>query len=212
VPEQSNLKTNRSSPRTIDVCGVRAFAGGKAVVFSVEIAKPTTRRVFMEIACTDDDDNRAVVFVETERFIAAWGREPYGFNREAALGTLDRSRLDKYKTIEDDFARSHQSPVPLAHVICRKEENKRAELAKTPTCGRTYVSPRAPPYYVDFNEGVTRTFWLIANGARAFPVAIDSTEASALHSEAGLSESPPLTIKQLLEATQSVSFNPRQHG
>ncbi|MFL6624577.1 MAG: plasmid fertility inhibition factor family protein [Sulfurifustis sp.] len=213
MPEQSNLETNGSSRPTIELRGIRTFAGGRAVVFSVAITQPTTSRVFIEIARADGaNDRQAVVFVETDRFVAAWRREPYGFNREAAYGTLDRSRLEKYEALENDFPRSHQTPVPLAHVICRKDEEKKTERATASTCGRRHVDRPTEPYYVDFNEGVTRTFWLIAHGARAFPVAIDSSEASDLHREAGLSEMPPITIERLFVAALSISFNSSQRG
>src|SRR5690348_14221720 len=135
MPEQSNLSRSGSSARAIEFCGIRTVPEGRAVVFSVEIAKPVTYRVFMEIAWVDDgNDRRAVVFVETERFVAAWRREPYGFNKQAAYGTLDRARLAKYQAVEDAFPRSRQTPVPLAHVVCRKEEVKKSQRANASTC------------------------------------------------------------------------------
>ncbi len=124
--EQSNLETNGSSPAAIELCGVRTYPEGRAVVFAVEVTKPFSSRVFMEVAWADAvSDHHAVVFVETEKFVAAWRREPYGFNKEAARGTLARPRFEKYKAVENDFARSQQRPVPLAQVICRKEEEKK---------------------------------------------------------------------------------------
>ena len=180
-------------------------------MFSVGITKPTTSRVFMEIAWSDDASDQAVVFVETDRFVAAWRREPYKFNQEAAHGTLDLARLEKHKAIENDFARSHQTPVPLAQVICRKDEQNKTQLARAPMCGRQHVEPRAQPYYIDFNGGVTRTFWLVTNGVRAFPVQIDASEASVLHNEAGLAAMPPITIEQLFEVARKVSFNSSQY-
>lgn len=202
MPELSNV--------AIELCGVRTFPGGRAFVFAVEVTVPTTSRAFLEIKASDVADGQAVVFVETDRFVAAWRREPYGFNQEAANGMLDPARSEKYQAVENDFARSRERPVPLAYVVCRKNEEKKTERVNPQTCGRRYVELPAQPYYVDFNQGVTRTFWLIAHGVRAFPVLVDAAEACALHDEAGLPEMPPMTVRELLELQSSSSFASRQ--
>lgn len=206
---EHSIDTSSRSLAPIELRGIRNALSGQSVVFAIAIAKPVASRVFMEITQSGDASERhAVVFVDKDKFVTAWRREPYDFNKAAAHGMLDDPKLTaKYKAVESDFARSHEQPLALAYVVCRIPEEKKMERASDATCGRQYVSPPTRSCYVDFNDGVTRTAWLIANGARAFPVRIDVSETIALHDEAGLPEMPPLTIEQLFDAARNVSFD-----
>ncbi len=81
----------------------------------------------------------------------------------------------KYKDAADGFA-NIESPVPLANISAG------------------YVDDRP---CLGFTNGVTRTFWLLANGAKSFPVEVYYEDAAKhLYDFAGIGE-PPISYQHL---------------
>ena len=79
---------------------------------------------------------------------------------------------DKYRWAVDGFAQGPRNPVPLAEAGAYRDLN---------SC-RLHLS---------FTNGVTRTFWLLANRCPAFPVKVyGSVSAKLLFQVAGLDISP----------------------
>lgn len=82
----------------------------------------------------------------------------------------------KFKHAVDGFANNQNSPVPLAFLSAR------------------YVDGHP---YIGFTNGVTRTLWLLVNGAKSFPVEVHKEEsAKYLYEFAGIGE-PPKSYQQL---------------
>ena len=78
----------------------------------------------------------------------------------------------------DGFAHGAENPVPLAKI------------------GLSW----GPPGAVVFIDGITRTLWLLANGASAFPVECEASIAEALSQAVGVEWAYPQTVQELLGA------------
>jgi len=117
--------------------------------------------------------DRRVVMLDAARFYRAWVASslegPVGRASTVAL-KRDMPIDYKFHYAADGFAEGRGNPVPLADAG-----------ANGPGWGsRIY-----------FNDGVTRTYWLLAHGVAAFPVEVARTEpAIELHRLAGIGEGP----------------------
>lgn len=119
--------------------------------------------------------DRRVVMLDAARFYREWIvsslEAPVG---RASTVSLKRDMpLDyKFHYAADGFAGGRNNPVPLAD-----------GGANAPGWGsRVY-----------FNNGVTRTYWLLAHGVASFPVEVSRAEpATELHRLAGIGEGPIL--------------------
>lgn len=89
-------------------------------------------------------------------------------------------RLDsKFPDAERGFAQGERNPVPLALVSCNRFHGE-----SRPSIG--------------FTNGITRTLWLLANGAPMFPVECGIRDGwSALHELAGARARPPQLLADL---------------
>ncbi|MBK4737809.1 plasmid fertility inhibition factor family protein [Noviherbaspirillum pedocola] len=126
-----------------------------------------------------DEENDVVVMVDAEKFLALWRKHPNELFRSFAMGDPDVWRRDyKFAEAADGFLNNHTNPVPLIDVEC--------------------VS-RANGSWVGFNNGVTRTIYLLANGCKCFPVESRfSSGAQDLFDLAGASGTSIETIASLV--------------
>lgn len=157
---------------------MKKFRWGVAcAIYSVETKKKGTVYMRMDWA-NFNNDRRCVVVVDAQRFIAAWRAyvdEPLAFQDE------DGWRADyKFDKAEDGFSHGADNPVPLANVGVLSPGGKR-----TAPC-------------VSFTNGITRTIWLLANGASSFPVYCGESDAASLHAMAGAEGFPVVTVQELL--------------
>lgn len=130
----------------------------------------------------DQGANRAVVEVDAARFLIAW-RHPRSSHPEVAHRTVAEWRKDKkYASIDDAFQRSEVCPLAL------------------PELG---LGSRTEPC-IGITDGVTRTLWLLANGAHTFPVTCSLSEAATLHAVAGTPGSHFLSVTQLIPNIKQV--------
>ncbi len=136
--------------------------------------------VFMRV---DDSnygtDSRWVVFVDAAKFLAAWCATPGERANLAREGPSGWREDYKFDSAEEGFSKGRANPVPLA----------------LPT---VWPLTEGGPLTVDFTNGITRTIWLLAAGAQAFPVECQSNIVDNLHSLAGIAEMPPVTVQDLL--------------
>ncbi|MGA4367895.1 plasmid fertility inhibition factor family protein [Pantoea ananatis] len=118
-----------------------------------------------------------VVIVRKRPFLDAWmhtGQEP-----QLAVGDETVWRNDKkFLNAEKAFSLGRQNPVPLA------------------LCDADYRIYRGPPeLHTGISDGITRTIWLLANGADRFPVSITSERsARLLYRGAGDKTTEPLSV------------------
>jgi hypothetical protein len=166
---------------------------------------PTLDRgeVFMRIARTNYcNDARAVVEVDADRFLALWRQDVDGLHADIANGNARTWVGDrKFPDAEDGFAQGEANPVPLADVGCeiralRKPVYRSSFGLFSRFAG--YEQENVP--VVSFTNGVTRTIWLLAHGARVFPVMCSSQDAPLLQRLAGLPGGNWCTVDELVPA------------
>jgi len=144
-------------------------------------------------------DRKAVVEVDAERFLALW-RQPLSSHIDIAKGDPDTWPTDyKYKWAEEGFASGAENPVPLAEVSCGRAtsnltENRRHLLFLT----KQVVIARKGDPWLGFTNGITRTIWLLANGATVFPVECALDEAPELQELAGVPNGKPVILSDLI--------------
>lgn len=115
------------------------------VIFEVDIENK--KSVFM---CVDRtaymNKERCVVVVDAEKLLYFWRKAPNNYLSDISMGNPATWVKDKkYPGAESGFAGGKKYPVSLADVVCGND-------------------------YVAIEGGVTRTIWLLTNGARYFPV------------------------------------------
>lgn len=161
---------------------------GASTVLSVKVE---TRRgaVFM---CVDDvawsPEQRYVVMVDSGRLSKVWRQE---LGNEATGFEWDRpstwSRDHKFARADAEMPNEEQDPVALAKARCRAVKVP----AQAPASGLRRLFGLAPPSEdkpeITLEDGVTRTLWLVHNGARAFPMECrDKADAELLAEMAGV--------------------------
>lgn len=143
-------------------------------VYSVQL--PGEREVFMRVERKDyGNDRRGVVVVDAERFLALIPRAP--IDDSHWFHQPDFRKDYKFGKAEVGFSCGEANPVPLAEV--------------------SYELYRGG-YGVAFTNGITRTLWLLANHAVAFPVECPASQAGDLYDAAGLQGIEPITVHSLL--------------
>lgn len=116
--------------------------------------------------------SRHVVHVDAEAFYLGMLRAcrslrttPRG--KPDMMARRDMSDDSKYPSVANAFAKSADHPIPLA--LVGVDRDRRGDLR------------------IQFTDGITRTFWLLANGCACFPVEVSSPqEAAMLFDEAGV--------------------------
>ena len=128
---------------------------------------------FMSASGTMVDEERYVVRVDTEAFYRAWLRSstPTGSVLPSDCELRANMPMDrKYRYAVDGFNEGRSNPVPLATVSAWLKGDQ---------------------VQIEFTNGITRSFWLIANRAESFPVKVDNAEeAKLLNRVAGLDAAP----------------------
>lgn len=111
-----------------------------------------------------------VVYVDANRFYKAWLESSPTLtprNREYCVSRRIMHLDYKFKHAARCFNANQKSPVPLALVSVSERSN-----------GKINIS---------FTDGITRTFWLISNHCKSFPIRLTSREgALLLHNVAGI--------------------------
>ena len=138
------------------------------------IAVPDQADRFMSATSGQTDDEIFVVQLDTEAFYAAWLRSTL----KSATGRGDhcvrrsQMKLDyKFSQAAKGFAEGQDNPVPLAVINASHD-------------------PSGLPR-ISFTDGVTRSFWLIANRVESFPASVYGAQtASLLNNVAGLTPAP----------------------
>lgn len=165
---------------------------------------PTARKgdVFMRAERTNyNAERKAVVEVDAERFLDLW-RQPLSSHRDIATGNASTWPSDyKYRWAEDGFAGGEENPVPLAEVSCGRStsdliERRRHLFFFT----KQVVIARKGLPWLGFTNGITRTIWLLANGAKVFPVECALDEADELQKLAGVPGGRPVVLSELIPA------------
>lgn len=168
---------------------------GSRACFTVQTEE---KPVYMCIERTNyRNDDRAVVVVDAEKFLALWRANPKDLHADVSSGGPEEWRKDyKFNRAERGFSHGFANPVPLADASCWMLELKRPN----PLGLRTMMN--LPPIEevpcVGLTNGVTRTIWLLANGCKAFPIMCRmSGGAQLLYERAGFPGTALLTVEEL---------------
>lgn len=151
---------------------------GRKAVFAVETASKGT--VYMSQG--RGRASLSVVEVDAERLLKLWRdagiAETYLAHGDVASWRADR----KYRSVDACYSSGRGNPVPLAFVSCGE--------AQSPSTvwkwrgGRVERQSHTRIVF-GFSDGITRTIWLLANGAKVFPVLCSSRDAARLKALAG---------------------------
>lgn len=163
--------------------------------------------VYMCISRTNYcNDKRCVVEVDAKRFLALWHQSPrfleqwsepaYDKDAKGAKGCFGL----KYSEAERCFLLGIEKPVPLAETHCNLYRER------VPIYSRNFLGLKKVDRYEEkknypyaaFTNGVTRTLWLLHNGALVFPVQCDLDTAQRMQDCAGLPGGDYMTVDQLL--------------
>lgn len=147
----------RSKIKPVSLAGRPAQDGkdGCRQIWRIDI--PGRRYVYMSSL-----DSDCVTVVNASRFYYYWLRQSLGQDRgdSAACVPINKMKADyKYHYAEEGFSYGLANPVPVAAIGCYLRNGK-------PCIG--------------FTNGVTRTFWLISNGCKAFPIDAGDAESAQL--------------------------------
>lgn len=148
------------------------------IVWQIDL--PDREPCFMCSKIGELDDQFFVVHVDAQKFYYYWllsSVNPSDRNRPNHCVLLkDMPRDYKFHNAVNHFKDSQSNPIPLALAFADSY----------------YGNP-----YIGFTDGVTRTMWLLVNGAKSFPIEVHS-EGSAQHlfELAGIGESP-MSYRQL---------------
>ncbi|WP_137959701.1 hypothetical protein [Burkholderia sp. 4M9327F10] len=149
-----------------------------------------------------ENDQRAVVEVRADKFLDLWRKDPFRAHAEIANGNPSTWVSDyKYAHAVDGFSRGGTNPVPLAEVGCglRREapagDNSRRFFGLRRNALHTQTNET---FYVTFTNGITRTLYLLANGAAVFPVTCSLKDAELLQRLAGVPGGKFQTVEQII--------------
>lgn len=145
-----------------------------------EIELPNGKQCRMSACFGAIDDEFYVVHVDAQKFYYYWLisslflDDSHRTNHCVLLKDMQRDY--KFEHAVEGFKNTENNPVPLANLSARFEHN----------------NP-----YIGFTNGVTRTMWLLSNGAKSFPVEVHGEHsANYLYDFAGIGDRP-ITFKQL---------------
>lgn len=161
------------------------------------------RSVHMQAELPGGEDCYAVVLVDAARFVQLW-RSPRSSHREVAL--LDEATWPtdyKYQEAVDGFSHGAENPVPLAEVSCGVISQDVFERRQRFLWWKKDVMvARQGEVFLSFTNGITRTIFLLANGAKEFPVRCERSAADLLFQLAGSSNHPPLLLSSLKQRSE----------
>jgi hypothetical protein len=161
---------------TVELVEKRQIWDSVCAIYAVPTSKAGT--VFMRVTASNYRNNqRAVVVVDAQKFLAAWQRNPR-YREPLAFADEQGWRDDyKFEHAEKGFSHGIENPVPLALIGV---DNDKAGTS------------------VGFTNGITRTIWLLANGVTGFPIECSIKEAHVLHAAAGLTGFSVSTVHEIL--------------
>ncbi len=182
---------------------IRNDSLGIKAIFEIELEEQSN--VFMSVSRTNYmNDERYVVIVDSEKFLELWRSEPNSIHSEESMGNIQSWKNDrKYQDAVKGFSEGLENPVPVANIVCQEHlkktciyEKKYFIFKKITGIEKTIIN------YVAFTNGITRTLWLLVQGAKYFPVECSNEEdANRLAKAAGYGGNEFMTVENLTKNT-----------
>ena len=156
------------------------------------------RTVHMQAELPHMEDHYVVVMVDADRFVELW-RQPLSSHQDVAVNTPETWPNDyKYADAVSGFSQGAENPVPLAQVSCWRSPCDVVEYkTRFRFFTRKVVVGRAGDPCLSFVNGVTRTIYLLSNGARSFPILCKRPAADLLVELAGTKGAAPIVLSTL---------------
>jgi hypothetical protein len=182
-----------ATTRPFEVRGLNPWENRKAVY---EVVLRSGRSVYMRMDSTNySNTDRMVVLVDSQRFLLHWRADRAGLHAHEANGDPTTWIHDyKFGLATKGFALGVENPVPLATVGCRFNTNEHFLAALL-----SRIDPRRQPAspVVTFTNGITRTLWLLTNGASSFPVECSRDDSQLLANCCGLPGATPQSVFEI---------------
>lgn len=174
----------------------------------VEVSLRSGLRAYL---CEPGPDEPVIV-VDVDRFRRCWARCRNGEQRTLATASETRLRADrKFGDAAQGFSWGIDNPVPMAEVLVTAPALvPKPWLAFWSRADRDAVDGDAAA--LCFDDGVTRTIWLIAEGARCFPVVCSEKDLDDVERLAGATESDALAHLSVIGRRAPKSAESEQPG
>jgi hypothetical protein len=165
-----------------------------------EIQLQNHENVYMSVSKSNYmNDERCVVVVDAKKFLRLWRNNPYKKHSDISKGNIETWQNDsKYHYAVEGFSHGINNPVPVAEIVYQEHTNS------TPVYRRKYLILKELVKveevifdYVVFRNGITRTIWLLVNGAEYFPVECPIKSAGRLAEIASYAGNEYRTVEQL---------------
>ncbi|WP_318441773.1 plasmid fertility inhibition factor family protein [Photobacterium leiognathi] len=186
----------------------RNFWGDWFFVFNVTVDRGIEKMKCVALDESIDDKNRNIVLVDRYRFEDLWfklGKREHvqNYNPESGDKQANLARCTKkdwlgcakYGTAVQVFSDTENNPVPLASFVSTSGVHcSRGCWVKTNGFGV---------------DNLTRLIWLLANGAKEFPVVVNSYESALIvHDLIGVKGSKVYTAKDLHKCAKVIPLTP----
>ena len=126
--------------------------------------------VYMEIKRSPfNNDQRHIFFVDPARFLELWLKQPEAH----AVPLQDMPRDPKFQFAKEGFSCGRECPVPFATVGATRD---------------------AAGVSMGFDDGITRTFWLLYHHVAALPLHTYHLESAEIIFDAVGGEMPPISV------------------
>lgn len=157
--------------------------------------------VFMSVAQGfEEPGKRAVVEVDASKFLNLWRDDRSYFSHIAKLEPPGWKQDYKFHWAEDGFSNGEHNPVPLAKVSCSLHAPTTLRSTKLSTILNRFALRQQPnKLSINFDNGITRTIWLLAYGAPVFPIECDYQYAELLCQYAGTEHRQIKTVTELTD-------------
>lgn len=171
------------------------------VDFRIEL--DSHKPVFMRVISSNYlNSQRAVIEVDALRFLNFWRLyATRAVEIEIANGNAAKWRKDhKFQCAEDGFAKGQNNPVPLAQVGYSEFKQKApVPPNRFPFFRKAHEVVDETIRQIGIGGGITRTIWLLANGATVFPIECNFDYAAALYGHVGSPTGCVKTVEDLLQ-------------
>jgi hypothetical protein len=158
----------------------RDFLGTKAI-FQIKLKNHSD--VYMSVPRTPYmNEERFVIVVNAQKFLELWKSDPYNSNPTVSNGNPNTWINDrKYPLAVKGFSHGYKNPVPVANVVCQKTSKRKFHYKRKHLLFKEldYIEEKIITY-ADFNNGITRTIWLLTYGAEYFPVECNRADGAKL--------------------------------
>ncbi len=156
--------------KTLPAAPRRISTNSRDLIWEIELAEDKTAYMQFEEGVSSCQH---IVYIDTEKFYYHWLQSTDGFHKCPVRTKMPLDR--KYAGAETVFSHGRENPVLLADPVINFTGNE---------------------FSISFSNGITRTMWLIANGAKSFPIQVSEfTQAELFHGLMGVGHAPVFPLE-----------------